>query len=126
MPTTTRATRAAIDVAPPTKRRLIKREVTEITRGSTIDAGKTYTCPALALLLAILALAGTTVVWRLGTPGLAFWIGAPLGVAAITLARRTRREQLTDSRRAMTTAAIGLATLALGQLLIWSLANLAG
>ena len=59
------ANRTAVDVAPRTARR------------------------GLALLLALLAVPGSTWAWDLPLGGL--WIGLPLAVAAIVLGRRARR-----------------------------------
>jgi hypothetical protein len=79
--------------------------------------------PGLALLLAFLSIPGTTMVWDLDVPLPGFWIGGPLGVAAIVLALRARNEPLSKGARGMTVAAIVLATLALGQMIIWTAAS---
>ena len=97
----------------------------ETTLNRTVDVTSTRARPGLALLLALLAIPGTTMVWDLDVPLPGFWIGGPLGVAAIILARRARREQLTKGARAMTIAAIAIAALALGQMLIWTAVSLA-
>src|SRR5205823_1438626 len=55
-----------------------------------VDIGPHHGRPGLALLLAILSLPGSTIAWDLPAGGL--WIGLPLGVAAIVLAVRARRE----------------------------------
>ena len=59
-------------------------------------------------------------VWDLDVPVPGFWIGLPLGVAAIVLARRARQEPLSTGARWATMAAIVLAALAIGQMLIWT------
>lgn len=74
--------------------------------------------PGLALFLALLSVPGTTIVWDLDLPLPGFWIGGPLGVAAIMLAQQARREPLTKGGRGMTLAALILAGLALGQMAI--------
>jgi len=79
----------------------------------TVDVGPHNARPGLALLLAILSLPGSTVAWDLPSGGL--WIGLPLGVAAIALAVQARRA--TGPSRS-TTAALVLAGLALGQMVV--------
>ena len=87
------ANRPAVDVAPRTAR------------------------PGLALLLAVLAVPGSTWAWELPLGGL--WIGLPLAVAAIVLGVRARRA---GTGRAMATAAIVLAGLCLAQMAIYTIA----
>jgi hypothetical protein len=65
--------------------------------------------PALALALALLSIPGSTLAWEFPYGGL--WIGLPLGVAAILLAIRARREL---GRSRMAGAAIAIAVLAVG------------
>lgn len=72
------------------------------------------------MLLALLSVPGTTMVWDLDVPLPGFWIGGPLGVAAIVLAVRARREPIAKAGSGIALAAIILATLALGQMLIWT------
>ena len=62
-------------------------------------------------------------VWDLDVPLPGFWIGLPLGVAAIVLARRAREEDVSKGARVMTMTAIVLASLAIGQMLIWTLVS---
>ncbi|MEA2191285.1 MAG: hypothetical protein QOI73_1406 [Solirubrobacteraceae bacterium] len=92
----------------------------DTTLNRSVDVGPTRARPGLALLLALLSIPGTTMVWDLDVPVPGFWIGLPLGVAAIVLARRARQEPLSKGARAMTLAAIVLATLFVGQMLIWT------
>lgn len=92
----------------------------DATLNRPVDVGPTRARPGLALLLALLSVPGTTVVWDLDVPLPGFWIGLPLGVAAIVLARRARREPIGKAGSAMTIAAIVLATLAIGQMVIYS------
>lgn len=86
----------------------------------SVDVGPTRARPGLALLLALLSVPGTTMVWDLDVPVPGLWIGGPLGVAAIVLAVRARREPISKAGAGMALAAIILATLALGQMIIWS------
>ena len=87
----------------------------------SVDVGPTTRPhPVLALLLAVLAIPGTTMVWDLDVPLPGFWIGLPLGVAAIVLARRARQEPISKGARIATMTAIVLASLAIGQMLIWT------
>jgi hypothetical protein len=92
----------------------------DTTMNRSVDIGPTRARPGLALLLAVLAIPGTTMVWDLDVPLPGFWIGLPLGVAAIVLALRARREPIGKAGRGMAIAAIVLATLAVGQMLIWT------
>ena len=56
-----------------------------------VDVATDRPKPGLALLLAVLAIPGSTVAWDLPAGGL--YIGLPLGIAAIVLGVRARREQ---------------------------------
>jgi hypothetical protein len=85
-----------------------------------IDVGPTRPRPVLALVLALLSLPGSTIAWDLPAGGL--WIGLPLGVAAIVLGLRARRQ---GTGVVMATVAIVLAGLALAQMAVWTLASLA-
>lgn len=76
--------------------------------------------PTLALVLALLAVPGSTVAWDLPSGGL--WIGLPLGVAAIVLGLRARREG-TGTGRAL--AAVILAGLCIAQMVIWTAVSIA-
>jgi hypothetical protein len=97
----------------------------ESTISRSVDVGPTRARPGIALLLAILAVPGTTMVWDLDVPLPGFWIGLPLGVAAIVLARRAREEDISKGARVMTMTAIVLASLAIGQMLIWTAVSIA-
>ncbi|MGH2841661.1 MAG: hypothetical protein ACRDKY_12640 [Solirubrobacteraceae bacterium] len=91
------------------------------TLNPSVDVGTTSKSrPGLALLLAFLSVPGTTMVWDLDVPLPGFWIGLPLGIAAIVLARRARQEPLTKAGSAMALTAIVLASLAIGQMVIWT------
>jgi hypothetical protein len=89
-----------------------------------VDVGPHSARPGLALLLAILSVPGSTVAWDLPAGGL--WIGLPLGVAAIVLALRARREGVRGGRAAMMIAALVLAGLALLQMVVWTAVSIAG
>ncbi len=90
-----------------------------------VDIGQTTKArPGLALLLALLSVPGTTVVWDLDVPLPGFWIGGPLGVAAIILALRARQEPIAKGARGMALAALALAGLALGQMVIWTVVSI--
>jgi hypothetical protein len=93
----TTANRSAVDVAPATMR------------------------PGLALLLALLAVPGTTWAWDLPAGGL--WIGLPLAAAAIVLGLRARRA---GSGRVMATAAIVIAGLCLAQMIVYTIVSSVG
>jgi hypothetical protein len=71
--------------------------------------------PTLALVLALLAVPGTTVAWDLPLGGL--WIGLPLAVAAIVLGLRARREGAGKGR---STTAVIVAGLCIAQMAVWS------
>ena len=89
----------------------------DTTMNRSVDVGPTRARPGLALLLALLSIPGTTMVWDLDVPVPGLWIGGPLGVAAIVLALRARKE---GASRWMTTTALVLAGLALGQMIVWT------
>jgi len=75
----------------------------DTTMNRSVDVGPTRARPGLALFLALLSIPGTTMVWDLDVPVPGLWIGGPLGVAAILLA-----------------------ALALGQMIIWTAVSLVG
>lgn len=91
-----------------------------------VNVGPTRTHPALALVLALLSIPGTTWAWDLDMPAPGFLIGGPLGLAAIVLAVRARRDQSGTASRGTATAAIAIATLALGQMVVWTAVSLVG
>jgi hypothetical protein len=80
-----------------------------------VDIAPDRARPGLALVLALLAVPGSTVAWELPLGGL--WIGLPLGIAAIVLGLRARRE-LGGSRVA--TAAIVIAALCIAQMAVYT------
>jgi hypothetical protein len=83
-----------------------------------IDVGPTRHRPLLAFVLALLSLPGSTIAWDLPAGGL--WIGLPLGVAAIFLGLRARRQR---SGVRMATAAIVIAGLALAQMAVYTIVS---
>ena len=97
----------------------------DTTMNRSVDVGETRARPGLALFLAVLAVPGTTMVWDLDVPLPGFWIGLPLGVAAIVLALRARREPISKAGSGMAIGAIILSTLAIGQMLIWTAVSVA-
>jgi hypothetical protein len=80
-----------------------------------VDVGPPRARPGLALVLSLLSIPGSTVAWSLPAGGL--WIGLPLGIAAIVLGIRARREGI---RVGMATAAIVLAGLAIAQMVVYT------
>jgi hypothetical protein len=82
-----------------------------------VDVGPQRARPGLALLLAVLSVPGSTIAWDLPAGGL--WIGLPLGLAAIVLGIRAHRELHGAAGSRMAVAAIAVAALAVGQMLVW-------
>lgn len=83
-----------------------------------VDVSSDRPRAALALVLALLAVPGSTIAWSLPAGGL--WIGLPLGVAAIVLGIRARRQGVGTG---MATAAIVIAALAIGQMVVWTIVS---
>ena len=88
------------------------------THRAAVDVAPRTARPGLALVLAVLAVPGSTLAWELPLGGL--WIGLPLAVAAIVLGVRARRE---GDRRWMATAAIVLAGLCIAQMAIYTIVS---
>ena len=84
----------------------------------TGTAGETAR-PGLALVLALLAIPGSTLAWDLPAGGL--WIGLPLAVAAIVLGLQARRRS--NEGRGMALAAIIIGGLVIAQMVIWTIAS---
>ena len=76
--------------------------------------------PTLALVLALLAVPGSTVAWDLPLGGL--YIGLPLGIAAIVLGMRARQA---NAGKVRATIAIVLAGLCIAQMAVWTLVSIA-
>jgi hypothetical protein len=83
----------------------------------SIDIAPQRSHPGLALVLALLAIPGSTIAWDLPAGGL--WIGLPLAVAAIVLGLRARRELAGGSGSVMATVAIGIAGLMIAMMAVW-------
>ena len=75
--------------------------------------------PVLALVLAVLAVPGSTIAWELPLGGL--WIGLPLAIGAIVLGVRARRA---GASMGLSTAAIVVAGLCIAQMVVWSVVSL--
>ncbi len=82
-----------------------------------VDVGLRRARPRLALVLALLSIPGSTIAWDLPAGGL--WIGLPLAIVAIVLGIRARRELASRAESRMAIAAIVLATLAIGQMVVY-------
>jgi hypothetical protein len=86
---------------------------------AAVDIAPQRTRPGLALILALLSIPGSTIAWDLPAGGL--WIGLPLVIAAIVLGTRAR-QRTTGADSRLATAALVIAALATGQMIIYSLA----
>jgi hypothetical protein len=86
-----------------------------------VDVGPQRARPGLALLLAVLSVPGSTIAWELPAGGL--WIGLPLGLAAIFVGVRARRELAGEAGSRMAIAAIVLAGLAIAQMVVYVAAS---
>ena len=86
------------------------------TNRTAVDVAPANARPGLALLLALLAVPGSTWAWDLPLGGL--WIGLPLAVAAIVLGLRACRA---TSGRVIATAAIVIAGLCIAQMAVYAL-----
>ena len=82
-----------------------------------VDVATDRPKPGLALLLALLAVPGSTIAWDLPAGGL--YIGLPLAIAAIILGVRARRDQ----KSGIALAAIIIAGLCIAQMAIWMLVS---
>ena len=85
---------------------------TDVNRPA-VDLAPDPARPGLALLLALIAIPGSTVAWELPAGGL--WIGLPLGVAAVVLGLQARRRRVGT---AMATVAVVIGALALAQMAV--------
>jgi hypothetical protein len=83
-----------------------------------VDVGPQPARPGLALVLALLAIPGSTIAWELPSGGL--WIGLPLGVAALVLGLRARRQGVGTG---MATLAVTIAAIAIGQMVVWTIVS---
>jgi hypothetical protein len=85
-----------------------------------VDVSPDRPRPGIALVLAVLSVPGSTLAWDLPAGGL--WIGLPLGVAAIVVGIRTRRELAGRPGTGLATAAIVIAALAIGSMVVFTVA----
>jgi Tol biopolymer transport system component len=76
--------------------------------------------PGLALVLALVSVPGSTIAWELPAGGL--WLGLPLALAAVVLGLRARQQ---GAATGVATAAIAIGALALGQMVVYSVASAA-
>jgi hypothetical protein len=83
---------------------------------TAVDVAPATARPGLALLLAVLAVPGSTFAWDLPLGGL--WIGLPLGIAAIVLGLRAHRA---GAGRVMAIAAIVIAGLCILQMAVYTI-----
>ena len=79
--------------------------------------------PGLSLVLALLAIPGSTLAWDLPAGGL--WIGLPLALAAIVLGRRALARSAEPAKPRAAIAAIVIATLMIAQMAVWTVVSLA-
>lgn len=86
-----------------------------------VDIAPERSRPGLALILALLSVPGSTIAWALPAGGL--WIGLPLGAAAIALGIGARRRLDGGSGSVMATAAIAIAALAIGQMVVYTVVS---
>ena len=89
-----------------------------------VNVGPQRARPGLALLLAILSVPGSTIAWDLPAGGL--WIGLPLGLTALVVGIRAHRELAGEAGSRIAIAAIVLAVLSIGQLLVYLAASTLG
>jgi hypothetical protein len=83
-----------------------------------VDVAPQRARPGLALLLAVLAIPGSTIAWELPAGGL--WIGLPLALAAIVLGIGARRLRVGSGKA---TAAIAIAALAIAQMAVYTVVS---
>jgi hypothetical protein len=90
------------------------------TTTSGIDLAQKPARPGLALVLALLAIPGSTVAWDLFN-GAGFVIGLPLAIAAVVLGVQARQRSETGRGKAM--AAIVIASLMIAQMVVWTVVS---
>jgi hypothetical protein len=86
------------------------------TSSSGIDLAQRPSRPGLALVLALLAIPGSTIAWDL-FDGAGFVIGLPLAIAAVVLGVQARQRSETGRGKAM--AAIVIGGLMVAQMAVW-------
>jgi hypothetical protein len=90
------------------------------TSSSGIDLAQRPAHPGLALVLALLAIPGSTIAWDL-FDGAGFVIGLPLAIAAVVLGVQARQRSETGRGKAM--AAIVIGGLVIAQMVIWTVVS---
>jgi len=90
------------------------------TSSSGIDLAQRPSRPGLALVLALLAIPGSTIAWDL-FDGAGFVIGLPLAIAAVVLGVQARQRSETGRGKAM--AAIVIGALVIAQMVIWTVVS---
>ena len=90
------------------------------TSSSGIDLAQRPARPGLALVLALLAIPGSTIAWDL-FDGAGFVIGLPLAIAAVVLGIQARQRSETGRGKAM--AAIVIGGLMIAQMVIWTVVS---
>ena len=93
-------------------------ESTATTSG--IDLAQKPARPGLALVLALIAIPGSTIAWDL-FDGAGFVIGLPLAIAAVVLGVQARQRSETGRGKAM--AAIVIGGLMIAQMVIWTVVS---
>jgi hypothetical protein len=86
---------------------------------ASVNAAAEKAHPGWALVLALLSIPGSTIAWDLPAGG--YWIGLPLGVAAIALGVQAR--QRGSSGRGKALAAIVIAGLMIAQMAVWTIVS---
>jgi hypothetical protein len=87
---------------------------------SGIDLAQRPSRPGLALVLALLAIPGSTIAWDL-FDGAGFVIGLPLAIAAVVLGVQARQRSETGRGKAM--AAIVIGGLMIAQMVLWTVVS---
>jgi hypothetical protein len=87
-----------------------------------VDVSPDRPRPGVALLLALLSVPGSTIAWDLPAGGL--WIGLPLGVAAIVLGVRARRQLAGAKGSGIAIAAVVIGALAISSMVVFMAAKL--
>jgi hypothetical protein len=89
------------------------------TQREAVDIAPMRARPALPLVLALLSIPGSTLAWDLPSGG--WWIGLPLGIAAIVLGLQARRRL---GHSSVAVAAIAISVLMIGMMVVWKTVEL--
>ena len=84
-----------------------------------VDIAPMRARPALALVLALLSIPGSTLAGDLPSGGI--WIGLPIAIAAIVLGLQARRRL---GHSSMAVAAIAISVLMIGMMVVWKIVEL--